>query len=63
MANRNRTRLSRINPKTCAKDLWKAVRQLTGRRQNTEAVGDITAESFNQHMAYGYDTIRYETLF
>ena len=25
IANRNRSRLSRINPKTCAKDLWKAV--------------------------------------
>ena len=37
IANRNTTRLSRINPKTCSKDLWKAIKQLTGRRENTEA--------------------------
>ena len=51
IANRNKTRLSRIHPKTCAKDLWKAVRQLTGRRQNNEAAVGITAESLNQHYA------------
>jgi len=51
IANRNRSRLSRINPKTCAKDLWKAVKQLTGRRENSETVDGITAESLNQHYA------------
>ena len=46
IVNRNKTRLSRINRKTCAKDLWKAVRQLTSRRQNSEAADGIIAESF-----------------
>ena len=51
IANRNRSRLSRINPKTCARDLRKAVKPLTGRRENSETVDGITAESLNQHYA------------
>ena len=34
IANGNRARLSHINTKTHARDMWTAVRQLTGRRQN-----------------------------
>jgi len=33
IANRNKLRLSHIDPKNCSKDMWAAVRQLTGRRQ------------------------------
>jgi len=51
LLDRNKTRLSRINPKTCAKDLWKAVRQLTGRRQNSETAAGITAQSLKQYYA------------
>lgn len=60
IANRNRTRLSRINPKTCSKDLWKAVKQLTGRRENTEATDSITAESLNCHYAAISTDISYQ---
>ena len=38
IANRNKTRLSKIHRKTSSKDLWAAVRQLTGGRQTTDNV-------------------------
>ena len=34
---------------TNGKDMWAAVRQLTGRRQTIDAVEGISAESLNQH--------------
>jgi len=51
IANRNRARLSHVNTKTHAKDMWAAVRQLTGRRQNCYPVEGITADSMNQYYA------------
>ena len=51
IAKRNCTGLSCINSKTCVKDMWKAVRQLTGRRQDVGVVDGITAESLNCHYA------------
>jgi len=52
IANRNKTRLSKIHRKTSSKDLWAAVRQLTGGRQTTDNVEGITAESLNKHYAH-----------
>lgn len=51
IANRNRARLSHVNTKTRVKDMWAAVRQLTGRRQNCYPVEGITADSMNQYYA------------
>ena len=50
ITSRNRTRLSRITAKTGVKDMWKAVRQLTGRKQDGVVEG-ITAETLNRHYA------------
>ena len=51
MTRRGRTRLSKIDGRTDAKQMWAAVRQLTGRRQQTAAVAGVTAESLNNHYA------------
>ena len=51
IANSNRARLSHVNTKTHAKDMWVAVRQLTGRRQNCYPVEGTTADSMNQYYA------------
>ena len=51
IAARKRTRLSRINHKKCARDMWAAVRQLTGRRHKDEVCDGITAETLHQHYA------------
>jgi len=51
IANRNKTRPSRINRKTCSKDTWAAVRWLTGPHQTVDVADGITAESLNQHHA------------
>jgi len=51
MTQRCKTHLCRISTKTDAKDLWAAVRQLTGRRQEAGDVAGITAESLNEHYA------------
>ena len=51
IVRRNKTRLSHISPKTSVEDLWAAVRQLTGRRQSSEVVDGVTAESLNQRYA------------
>ena len=48
---RGKARLSRINGKTDAKEMWAAVRQLTGRQQEAGVVAGITAESLNEHYA------------
>ena len=50
ITNHNRTRLSHITAKTCVNDMWKAVRQLTGRKQDG-VVDGITAETLNNHYA------------
>jgi len=46
-----KSQLGKIDSKTGAKDMWKAVKQLTGRRQETAVVEDVTAESLNNHYA------------
>ena len=51
IASRNITRLSHIDSKVNAKDMWAAYRQLTGRKQQVNVVDGITAESLNQHYA------------
>ena len=57
IASRNKTRLSHIDSKVNAKDMWAAYRQLTGRKQQVNAVDGITAESLNQHyVAISTDT-------
>ena len=38
ITKRSKAQLSHINPKTCAKDMWTAVRQLTGRKTDTLTV-------------------------
>ena len=51
IASRNKTRLSHIDSKVDAKDMWAAYRQLTGRIQQVNVVDGITTESVNQHYA------------
>jgi len=51
IAKRNKMRLSKIDHRTNSKDMWAAVRQLTGRRQNIDVADGITAESLNEHYA------------
>ena len=51
IANRNKVRLSRLNSRTCCKDMWKAVREVTGRRQNTVIAEGVTADALNEHYA------------
>ena len=46
-----KTRLCKIGGKVDAKDMWAAVRQLTGRQQITGPIDGITAESLNDHFA------------
>ena len=48
---RGKARLSRINGKTDAKEMWAAVRQLTGRRHEAGVVAGITAEWLNEQYA------------
>jgi len=44
-------RLSLIDGRVDAKGMWSAVRQLTGRQQDTPKVDGVTAESLNEHYA------------
>ena len=48
---RSKTRLSHLNSRTGIKDIWAAVRQLTGRRQEVGKVDGVSAESLNEHYA------------
>jgi len=48
---RSKTRLKKIDGKTGAKDMWTAVRQLTGRQHQQPVVDGVTAESLNDHYA------------
>ena len=43
--------LSLIDGRVDAKGMWSAVRQLTGRQQDTPEVDGVTAESLNEHYA------------
>ena len=48
----NSTRLRHIDPRTSARDMWAAVRQVTGKNHNDHATVDgITATSLNLHYA------------
>ena len=51
MTRRGKTRLFMIGGRTDAKDMWAAVRQLTGRQHEAAAVDGVTAETLNQHYA------------
>ena len=51
MTRHSKTRLGKIGGRTDAKDMWAAVRQLTGRQQEAAAVDGVTAESLNSHYA------------
>jgi len=51
ISRHSRSHLKTINGKTDAKDMWTAVRQLTGRQQDTGPIAGITAESLNSHYA------------
>jgi len=51
IASRSKTRLSHIDSKINAKDMWAEYRQLTGRKQKTNVVEGITAELLNHHYA------------
>ena len=44
-------RLGRIGGKSDAKEMWAAVRKITGRKQNAPTVDGVTAESLNVHYA------------
>jgi len=46
-----KTRLCKIGGKVDAKDMWTAVRRLTGRQQRTGPIDGITADSLNDHYA------------
>ena len=45
------TRLSKLDGRVDARGMWAAVRQLTGRKQDTAEVSGASADSFNQHYA------------
>jgi hypothetical protein len=49
LERQSKNRLKTINGKTDVKDMWAAVRQLTGRKQDTGPVPGISAESLNSH--------------
>jgi hypothetical protein len=51
ITRRGRNRLNKIDGRADAKQMWAAVRQLTGRRQQTASVAGVTAESLNNHYA------------
>ena len=51
MARHSKSHLNMIDGKANAKDMWTAVRQLTGRKQEPAAVDGINAELLNDHYA------------
>ena len=51
MTQHGKTRLCKIGGKVDAKEMWAAVRQLTGRQQRVGPIDGITAESLNNHYA------------
>jgi len=51
ITKRSKSRLTRISHRTDVKDMWAAVRQVTGRCQDTAAVDGVSAESLNAHYA------------
>ena len=61
IVKRNKTRLSRLNAKTAIKDIWTAVRQLTGHRQEVGKVDGVSAETLNEHYARISTDLSYST--
>ena len=51
IVRRNKTSLLRVNGRTNANALWKAVQQVTGRKQAVINVSGLTADSLNKHYA------------
>jgi hypothetical protein len=51
MMRNSRMRLCKIGGRADAKDMWEAVRRITGRQQGIAAVDGITAESLNDYYA------------
>jgi len=51
MTRHSKARLSKIDGRTDGKDMWAAVKKLTGRQYEAPAVDGITAESLNSHYA------------
>ena len=51
ITKRTQVRLSHINPSGGTKDIWKAVRELTGRERQPCIVAGVSAESLNNHYA------------
>jgi len=51
IVRRSKTRLSHLNCRTGIKDIWAAIRQLTGRRQDVGKVDGVSAESLTEHYA------------
>jgi hypothetical protein len=49
MKRHGKSSLNKMNDKTKSKDLWAAVRQLTGRQQSAATIDGVTAESLNDH--------------
>ena len=47
----NRTKLSKVGDKAEAKDIWAAVRRLTGSKIVEPHIEGITAEALNNHYA------------
>ena len=47
----SRSTLAHIDGKRCAKELWNAVNQITGRKQTSCEVEGVTADSLNSHYA------------
>jgi hypothetical protein len=48
---RNKRSLLRVNSRTNAKSLWKALQQLTGRKQVLNSASGLTPNSLNNHYA------------
>jgi len=58
---RNQVRLSHINSSGGTKDIWKAVRELTGRERQPCIVAGVSAESLNNHYASISTDTQYQT--
>jgi len=48
----NKTRLASIQGKTDARDMWSAVRSLTGRKTQTPYVAGLTADTLDSHYSH-----------
>jgi len=51
MKKYGKTRFLKVGGKSDAKDMWNAVRQLTGKHHNAAAVDGVSADSLNSHFA------------